>query len=145
MSNNLNITSEQDRRLHAYLSIELDIIEDHCRAYPLEVPSLYKPEERQSFIKKANIWSVQFNLLSRIKNIIQYSMADVNYLQIVSYLQIEYTTLETAWQSMPLPIPNMYSKDEKEDYLKRRELLEVQCNLLNRILKVIESCIISIK
>lgn len=137
--------SEQDRRLEAYLGIELNILEDNCRNYPVEISTLYKKEERQMVIRKSKIWFVQFDLLSRIKKTIKHSMKEGGHQQVIGYLKIEFETVETSWRNLPLPVPNMYSPQEKEDYLSRRELLEAQCNLLDRILKVTESCIVDIR
>lgn len=145
MSNNLRIMTEQDRRLEAYLGIELNILEDNCRNYPVEIPTLYKNEERRMLVRKSKFWSVQFDLLSRIKKTIKHSMKEGGHQQVIGYLKIEFETVETSWRNLPLPVPSMYSPQEKEDYLSRRELLEAQCNLLERILKVTESCIVAIK
>ncbi|WP_338813168.1 hypothetical protein V9L05_17690 [Bernardetia sp. Wsw4-3y2] len=145
MSNDLKIIPEQDRRLEAYLGIELNILEDNCRNYPVEIPTLYKKEERQMLIRKSKFWFVQFDLLSRIKKTIKHSMKEGSHKQVIGYLKIEFETVETSWRNLPLPVPSMYSPQEKEDYLSRRELLEAQCNLLERILKVTESCIVDIR
>lgn len=145
MTNNFKIISEQDRRLYAYLAIELEIIEENYRAYPLPVPKLYKTEERRIYLKNADLWSVQFELLSRIKRTIEYSMREGGYEQIIGFLEIEFEGVEESWRNLPLPVPPMYNTEEKEDYLQKRELIEVQCNLLKRILKVTKNCIVSIK
>lgn len=133
---------KHDRKVFDYINTELELITEKSKLYPLPYSNILSDEEIRFYVKQADRFRLEYELLFRIKRIVETTFSKKNDIVVLeSYLKEELEILRERQNKHPIPCPPFYKGRELEDYLKKRENVDIEFELLNRVYAIVKNII----
>ncbi|WP_375560300.1 hypothetical protein ACE193_21755 [Bernardetia sp. OM2101] len=121
-----------DRKYTALLKNEKELIEETLKTIP-EILAVMSSQEVESCLKRREIAFSQKEVLKRIMSNAESLVINDNE-RYLTLLEIELELIEEEVKSAVQPFPEGLSRDELNNYLRRREVVLAVNSLLKRLL-----------
>ncbi|WP_291726192.1 hypothetical protein [Bernardetia sp.] len=138
----MNNEISQGQRIFDYIHTEIELITQKSKRYPLPYPNMLSDVEIHFYMKQADRYKIEYELLFRIKRIIETAFSEKNDpVALKKYIKEELDILKEKQEGHPIPSPPFYKGNELEEYLKKVERVDIECELLSRVEAVIRNII----